>query len=99
MHETPNDAGDALRSFCVWSSLPLRGYTLKLDAAAHDGVQTGAPHVAATVPERALLLPGNVVEAIARPSAGECARASGDDRLFVPPLPDGGPVLLILAPQ
>ena len=95
-----NGAIGGSRSLCVWSSLPLRGYTLTLDPVTHSITRAAARRIAAAPgPERTLLLPGDTVEGVARPSAGACGRSSDEHRLLVPRLPGGEPILLILAPQ
>ena len=85
-------AGSA-NSFCIWSSSPLRRYTVTLSSLA--------PVMSDTSSMR--LTEGKPLSAIARSSILECNKPGSDVNLAldVPEgeLPSTGPALLILAPE
>lgn len=107
----PSDArGRGDRALCVWSSAPLRTYTVRLQAlpnegplasAAPDAVHRGMAVRVASGPELVILAPGKAVEAVAFPSSAACGRISGMNDFKVQAFQHGSavPALLILAPE
>jgi hypothetical protein len=96
-------------SFCIWSSSPLRRYTVTLSGLAHSrleprgavGNRIVTPVMLGTSSMR--LAEGKPLSAIARSSILECNRPGSDVNLAldVPEgeIPSAGPALLILAPE
>ncbi len=107
----PYDArGRRDRALCVWSSAPLRTYTVHLQALPNEGPRASAApdaahHLMSVRVASGLglvnLAPGKAVEAIAFPSAAACGRISGMNDLSAQDLQHGSavPALLILAPE
>lgn len=100
-------AGSA-NSFCIWSSSPLRRYTVtlssvgnRLDPGGAGGNKIATPVTSDTSSMR--LAEGKPLSAIARSSILECNRPGSDVNLAldVPEgeIPSAGPALLILAPE
>ena len=101
-------AGSA-NSFCIWSSSPLRRYTITLSGLAHSRLQPGG----AVGSKRATpvtsdassmrLVEGEPESGIARSSILECSKPGSEVNLAldVPggERPSTGPALLILAPE
>jgi hypothetical protein len=102
-------AGSA-SSFCIWSSSPLRRYTVTLSGLAHnkrlEPVGAVGKKIATPVTSDASsmrLAEGRPLSAIARSSIMECNKPGSDVSLAldVPggEMPSTGPALLILAPE
>jgi hypothetical protein len=101
-------AGSA-NSFCIWSSSPLRRYTITLSDLAHSQLEPGGAvgnKIATLVTSDASstrLAEGKPLSAIARNSILECNEPGSDVNLAldVPggEIPSTGPALLILAPE
>jgi len=101
-------AGSA-NSFCIWSSSPLRRYTVTLSGLAHSRLEpVGAVgnEIATPVTSDASsmrLAEGRPLSAIARSSILECSKPGSEVSLAlgVPggEIPSTGPALLILAPE
>ena len=100
-------AGSA-SSFCIWSSSPLRRYTVtlssvgnRLDPGGAGGNKIATPVTSDTSSMR--LAEGKPLSAIARSSILECNKPGSDVNLAldVPggEIPSTGPALLILAPE
>lgn len=107
----PFDArGRGDRALCVWSSAPLRTYTVRLQAlpnegplasAAPDALHRGMAVRVASGPGLVNLALGKAVEAVAFPSSAACGRISGMNDSKVQAFQHGSavPALLILAPE
>jgi hypothetical protein len=105
----PDRGAGSASSFCIWSSSPLRRYTVTLLGVAHSRLDPGGavgnklatPVTSDTSSLR--LAEGKPLSAIARSSIKECDKPGSDVDLAldVPggEIPSTGPALLILAPE
>jgi hypothetical protein len=101
-------AGSA-SSFCIWSSSPLRRYTVTLSGPAHSRLEPlGAVGNKITAPATSdassmRLAEGKPLAAIARSSILECNKPGSDVNLALDiprsEIPSTEPALLILAPE
>ena len=88
-------------SFCIWSSSPLRRYTVTLLGVAPVGSKIAIPVTSNSSSMR--LIEGKPLSAIAQSSVSECDKPGSDVNLAleVPEgeIPSTGPALLLLAPE
>ena len=92
--------------FCVWSSAPLRQYTMTLvgtSAQLRSAAEAGYPSPRAISVNGMRVTAGRPIYAIARSSIAECMAGGRDVNLTLDTSRDeggsNGPVMLILAPE
>lgn len=97
----PDHGAGSASSFCIWSSSPLRRYTVTLLGVAPVGSKIVTPVKSHSSSRR--LIEGKPMSAIAQSSVMECNKPGSDVNLAldVPEgeIPSAGPALLILAPE